>query len=373
LTVSESGLLLSTGLTARKIATTGEPVDYVTGGASSIPFHGNPDMGATFVDERPGNEGGWIYVSNSEMRRFRRLGGVGSITFDRNGDVIDYQMVLTRTTANCGGGRTPWGAWISCEEVRFGNLYQVDPTGEIQPRGPITLGSDGGFFESFAYDVRNPLVPRFFVTEDRRNGALQRFTPKQPNWDDPWSILYGDGHLDYLILDPEPGNDKGVYRWSSNKTEARANAEDFYLLSEGMDIIENRLYFISKWLRQLYILDLDGNTYTNHTTTQGLFDGAPDQILHILGQRKDKENVLYFTEEGGRRPGIHGRNELGQFFTILESDVYDPDETTGFAFSPDNMHLYVCYQLNGVCFDVTRKDGLPFSGRTLNVKYHAVA
>jgi len=94
-------------------------------------------------------------------------------------------------------------------------------------------------------------------------------------------------------------------------------------------------------------------------------------VAHILGEKKSKEDALYFTEEGGRRPGLHGRNEAGQFFTILESDVYDPDETTGFAFSPDALHLYFGYQDNGVCFDVTRLDGLPFYGRTLNVKYHA--
>jgi secreted PhoX family phosphatase len=124
-------------------------------------FHLLPDAGATYADERAGNEGGWIYVSNSEIWEKTQQGGVGAVTFDKNGNVIDYRMVLTKTTTNCGGGRTPWGAWISCEEVpNIGQNWQVDPTGVRQSSVPITLGIDGGQFESFAYDVRNLDVPR---------------------------------------------------------------------------------------------------------------------------------------------------------------------------------------------------------------------
>lgn len=54
---------------------------------------------------------------------------------------------------------------------------------------------------------------------------------------------------------------------------------------------------------------------------------------------------------------------------MLESPVFE-DETTGLAFSPDARHLYVAYQTNGILFDVTRTDGLPFNAKTLNVKYH---
>jgi len=66
---------------------------------------------------------------------------------------------------------------------------------------------------------------------------------------------------------------------------------------------------------------------------------------------------------------VHARNSLGQYYTILESNVYK-DETTGLAFSPDAKHLYFAYQETGLLFDITRIDGLPFNARTLNVKYH---
>ncbi len=107
LTRQELGLLLSEGLRARIIARSGELVEYSNGSFSDILFHGRPDFGATFVDTRPFNKGGWVYASNSEMEE-KGAGGVGSLTFDKDGEVIDYRMVLEKTTMNCGGGKTPW-------------------------------------------------------------------------------------------------------------------------------------------------------------------------------------------------------------------------------------------------------------------------
>ena len=107
LTREEVGLLLSEGLRARILATSGKHVEYHNGSLSEDLFHGRPDFGATFADTRPFNVGGWVYASNSEMP-LTGEGGVGAITFDKNGNVIEYRMVLVNTTMNCGGGKTPW-------------------------------------------------------------------------------------------------------------------------------------------------------------------------------------------------------------------------------------------------------------------------
>ena len=45
-----------------------------------------------------------MYVSNAEVGGGR--GGVGSITFNADGEVIDYEMIVTGTSRNCGGGKT---------------------------------------------------------------------------------------------------------------------------------------------------------------------------------------------------------------------------------------------------------------------------
>lgn len=341
LTVSENGLLLSTGLRARIIARTGQFVPYVNGKQSSIRFHTRPDFGATFPDPNPLNKGGWIYTSNAEAKT-KGAGGVGAITFNRNGNVIDYKMVLQGTTMNCGGGRTPWNTWISCEEWGSrGQVYQVDPTGRRSAAKTI-LGGSGGRFESFAYDVRNRKQPRFYVTEDHARGALRRFTPSQPNWSNPWTMLHGNGTMEYLVLQPSSlSQGRGTYKWVSSLSTGRNNAARYYPDSEGIDVSGNQLFFVCKKIKQLFTLNLDDFTYTNRTSRSGLFDGGPDQMARIVGNATN--DILYFTEEGGRDAGIHGRNEAGNFYTILESPRYI-DETTGLSFDPSAKHMYIAYQ-----------------------------
>jgi hypothetical protein len=140
--------------------------------------------------------------------------------------------------------------------------------------------------------------------------------------------------------------------------------------AEGIDVRGNTLYFISKVYKSMFILNLDDGTYANYTTKSGLFDGQSDQIVRLVDDEA-LDSILYFTEDGGTYAGVHGRNQAGQYFTILESHEY-PDETTGLSFSPDSKHMYIAYQDNGFLFDISRTDGLPFNARTLNVKYHNV-
>ena len=348
----------------RVLATTGQPVKYDNGGISSDVFHVQPDFGATFEDPRPWNAGGWIYVNNAENRTHYD-GGVGALTFDLNGQLIDYRMVLNNTRANCGGGKTEWGAWISCEEFSRGRNWQVDPTGE-RPAQVISLGSDGGQFESFAFDTRNRSTPIFFVTEDILDGALQRWRPFAPDWSDPWSILLGQGETDFLVLHPDADGTTGTYEWTQNRTLAELNAESYYPNTEGIEVHQNKLMFISKRLKQIFTLDLDGTFYRSDSTRSGLFNGGPDQIKQIIGKQQE---LLYFTEDSNGRAGIHARDSLARFYTVLETEVYQ-SETTGLAFSPDHKAMIFAYQDDGLLFEARRLDGLPFGGMTLNVQFH---
>lgn len=258
LTQNMMGLQLSQGLHVRLLAISGKPVEYADGSTSDIAFHIQPDAGATYALD----DGGWIYVSNSEAkpvrgdRANRYPGGVGAFTFSADGEIIKYEMVLTETRANCGGGRTPWGAWISGEEYNAGKIWQVDPTGERQARR-ITMGEvEPGLFESFAYDARDMNFPRFFMTKDDESGALRRLyvlnacvdfqlnleihsTPREPDWSNPWEILTGNGGLDFLVLQPEDvtnallGKDSsGAFYWESKYNIAADSASNYYVRFE---------------------------------------------------------------------------------------------------------------------------------------------
>jgi hypothetical protein len=324
-----------------------------------------PDFGATFVDTRPENPGGWIYVSNSEVRRPWYQGGVGAITFDSQGHIREYRMILTNTTANCGGGVTPWGSWVSGEEYREGLFWQVDPTG-TRPPEILTVGKEKGMYESFAAD---PQRNQYFVTEDFETGPIRRFIPSSTHPTDPWKTLHGEGETTYLYLQPT-SEQEGTYTWISNKNRAQSNAQALFPNCEGIDVHGDRLYFISKKIETVFVLDLAGNTYTSYSTRQGLFQGQPDQMIQLQG---NADNTLYFfTEDGSASAGVHARNRAGQVFTILEGPTYS-NEVTGLAFSPDNTRMYIAFQDDGILFEIVRQDGLPFTARSLNLRYHSSA
>ncbi len=158
----ENGVRLPDGFSSRIVARTNErPVadsDYV--------WHWAPDGGEVFAT--PG--GGWIYVSNSETAG--GAGGVGALVFGVNGDLRDAYSILEGTSRNCAGGKTPWGTWLSCEEVSDGHVWECDPLGISKARRRDALGTFS--HEAVAFD---PVRHQLYLTEDEQDGRFYRFTP----------------------------------------------------------------------------------------------------------------------------------------------------------------------------------------------------
>jgi uncharacterized protein len=371
----DNNLILSNGLAAKPIAHSGQFVNYTSGATSEIYFHDSPDAAGVF----PKDDGGWYYVSNCENKTRGEEwwnGGVGSIEFDRDGNLIHYGRVATQTRMNCGGGKTPWKSWVSCEEIDEGEIYQVDPSGSRDPV-KTDLGSFG-HYESFAYDDSpDAFRPTFYVTRDSSRGSLTRFTPNsigmecynQANDYDRWCTL-NHGTRDYLLIS---GGPKGTFTWTTNETAARNNAQLYYPNSEGIDVNNGILYTTSKKLKRLMILDLRSMTYTYESTKGGAFDEQPDQVARIV--KNEPNSILYFCEDGGRNihsPGVFGRNVQGEYFAIIQGTFLHKDETTGLAFSPDGYHMYVSYQKVGIVYDIWRLDGYSFQGAMLDIKYHTM-
>ena len=101
----------------------------------------------------------------------------------------------------------------------------------------------------------------------------------------------------------------------------------------------------------------------------------PDQIAHILTSNENLSltinDILYFCEYGGDNCGVHGQYMQGQYFTILhDAGSNFGGKTTGLAFSPKGMFMFILFQRPGLIFEIQQTDGRPFQGQHLNIKYH---
>ena len=368
-----TGLLLSSGLSVRQLAKTGEPISFggvlASQNMSAIPFHMEPDGAAVVATD----DGGWIYVSNSEA--LNGTGGVYGLVFDNTGEIRDYRQLLGNTTRNCNGGLTAWKTWVTCEETAGGQCWQVDPLGIRDPEPTSIAEPKGGNFEAFTYDARNESRPCYFITEDHERGALRRWCPDSYLLNETWNSLHGNGTRDYLKFI----NGTNKFGWTPSLEEGRQSAQGNYPFTEGISHKgDGILYFVSKKLKALFICNLDTLEYRMELTNDGglmigdgQFSSQPDHVIQTVGS-----DILYFTEDGGR-PGVYGRKtSTGEYFAIFEgqAEMYKNDEATGLAWSPDWTRIYVCIQTKGLLFEIRRDDGLPFDHavKQHHLKYHSM-
>ena len=135
-------------------------------------------------------------------------GGVTTLVIDTASDTVERQfLTLAGTLRNCSGGATPWGSWISSEEIvinrgQYGARREHGYNFEVPAAAsglvePLPLKAMGRFnHEAVAVDARTGAV---YQTEDRDDSLLYRFLPREPG------RLAAGGRLQALAIRDLPG------------------------------------------------------------------------------------------------------------------------------------------------------------------------
>ncbi len=334
-----NGLRLPAGFTSRVIARSNTEI-----GPRSYKFHILPDGMGTYKTK----DGGFILTSNSEapfiegyMDGMYEI-GTGAIRFDKNFKVTDAYPILKHTMVNCAGGVTPWGTWLSCEEVENGKVFECDPWGEkAQVAHPAM-----GVFKHEACCV-DPKGKQVYLTEDLGDGCLYRFTPT--NYPD-----LSTGRLDVASVNDEDGKVTWIELpdpqfTGSIPTRKQVESATRFRRGEGMWFDDGTVYFATTQ---------DDRVYAYHPESgylEVLYDGV---ALGDEAPLHDTDNVtvspisgdLYVCEDPGGSSDegmqvciISAEGEAAAFCQV-SVEGHSSSELTGPVFDPTGSRLYFTSQ-----------------------------
>lgn len=339
----ENGLRLPEGFTSRVVASSGMEV-----GSSGYVWHNAPDGAAVFITD----DGGWIYVSNSETVSTVG-GGASAVRFASNGDIVDAYRILGGTNINCAGGATPWGTWLSCEELSRGEVWECDPLGQSNA---VVRPAMGVFqHEAVAIDEANQHA---YMTEDVPDGGFYRFV-----YDTPGDLSAGELQIAEVV----GSGPEGMVEWrtvsdpSAAETDTRLQVPTStpFKGGEGIWYHQGIVYFSTKGDNRIWAYDTDTAMltilYDAATSSTPILTGVDNITVSPAGD-------VLVAEDGGNME-IVAITPAGTLLPLVQVTGHDGSEITGPAFDPSLQRLYFSSQrgtnggdplgMSGVTYEVT--------------------
>lgn len=338
-------------------------------------------------------------------------GGTSTLRFDtRTERLVDSWISLGGTNNNCGGGVTPWGTWLSCEEgpvtpelmihgtesrqkfwrmenakKAHGYVFEVRAGGESDLRPIVPMGQF--YHEAVAVDPESGVV---YMTEDHApNAGFYRYLPDVPGDLQAGGRLQmmkveGQEELKYSVPlkrvmktawvdvpDPGLGHSSGTHDCSGVVNQGLSAGGTAFISLEGCGYFEGSVYFTSKAggkhrSGQVFRLDVAAGTVELIFESDGPngFSGLDNIIVSPKGSLMICEDRSGVFKQGQVIAGLSAEGELFAFCqanpdlraSYAGYDLRDTaveSEWAGACFSDDGQWMFANLYSPGMTFAIT--------------------